>query len=141
MQLLQLCREGNTAGSKGDLAGGSNYVCVSDDPQWKNYVNGPTSFSGAIAGVSYGFSSRNSIFNESNIAADLHNYPAPCAVCYVGGRSTILMIPARTQCPYSWTTEYAGYLASEARLAERKRSSYVCWDEASEVAVGRRHQE
>jgi len=54
----------------------------------------------------------------------------------VGGRSTVLMIPARTQCPDGWTTEYAGYLASEWSASSRKRSSYVCWDEAPEVAVG-----
>jgi len=47
------------------------------------------------------------------------------------------MIPARTQCPDDWITEYAGYLASDsARDTGRKRSSYVCWDEAPEVAAG-----
>jgi len=45
------------------------------------------------------------------------------------------MIPARTQCPDGWTAEYAGYLVSEARRYDR-RSSYVCWDEAPEVATG-----
>jgi len=45
------------------------------------------------------------------------------------------MIPARTQCPDGWTTEYKGYLASEARIADRKRRSYVCWDEAPEIAA------
>jgi len=45
------------------------------------------------------------------------------------------MIPARSQCPNGWTTEYAGYLVSELH-SDRKRSSYVCLDEAPEVAVG-----
>ena len=60
---------------------------------------------------------------------------APCAVCYVGGRSTVLVVPARTQCPDGWTTEYAGYLVSESG-DHSYRSSYVCWDEAPEVALG-----
>jgi len=47
------------------------------------------------------------------------------------------MIPARTQCPDGWNAEYAGYLVSEARDFERKRSNYVCWDEAPKVAGGR----
>jgi len=46
------------------------------------------------------------------------------------------MIPARTQCPDGWTSEYAGYLVSEANSSTRKRNSYICWDEAPEVALG-----
>jgi len=46
------------------------------------------------------------------------------------------MIPARTQCPDGWTTEYAGYLVSDHITAPRHRTSYVCWDEAPEIAVG-----
>jgi len=78
----------------------------------------------------------NNIFPESDNGGNplLYN-PAPCAFCYVGGRSTLAMIPARTQCPDGWTTQYAGYLVSENR-ANSHRSSYVCWDEAPEVAVG-----
>ena len=97
---------------------------------------------GVITGIEYELYNsgayRNNIFSEiNNGGRPLQDNPAPCAVCYVGGRSTVLMIPARTQCPDGWTTEYAGYLASETALDDaRKRSSYVCWDEAPEVAAG-----
>ena len=122
--------------------GGSNLLCLPENPQWKNYIAGRQPYIGGIGGIEYklwnsgGY--RNNIFSESNNGGNplLYN-PAPCAVCYVGGRSTILMIPARTQCPDGWTTEYAGYLASDGAHDDgRKRSSYVCWDEAPEVAVG-----
>jgi len=80
---------------------------------------------------------RNNIFSEINNGGNpLADKPAPCAVCYVSGRSTILMVPARTQCPDGWTSEYAGYLISEMNYSTKKRSSYICWDEAPEVAVG-----
>jgi len=46
------------------------------------------------------------------------------------------MIPARTQCPDGWTTEYAGYLMSEWSNSDRKRSSFICWDQAPEIAAG-----
>ena len=48
------------------------------------------------------------------------------------------MVQARTQCPDGWTTEYAGYLASAytGNLAIHQRMSYICLDEAPEVAVG-----
>jgi len=120
---------------------GSNFLCLPEDPQWKTYLSGAgDAHVGIIAGIEYElFNSgiyHNNVFSESNNGGNpLYNNPAPCAVCYVGGRSTILMIPARTQCPPGWTTEYAGYLASEASRDDRQRSSYVCWDEAPEVAV------
>jgi len=46
------------------------------------------------------------------------------------------MVPAKTQCPDGWIKEYCGYLASDASLADRARSSYVCWDRAPEIAAG-----
>jgi len=48
------------------------------------------------------------------------------------------MIPAKTQCPDGWNTEYAGYLAADFTgiAGTHRRSSYLCWDEAPEVAVG-----
>jgi len=49
------------------------------------------------------------------------------------------MVPAKTECPGGWTMEYAGYLVSEHR-GNRKRSSYICWDEVPEVAVGGTNQ-
>jgi len=60
--------------------------------------------------------------------------PAPCAFCHAQSRSTVAMVPARTQCPDGWTTEYAGYIMTGGRT--HSRSSYICWDEAPEVTVG-----
>jgi len=132
--------KGHAAGPRYSIAGGGgNFLCLPDNPQWKNYINGHQ-HTADISGIEYElFNSgrlRNNIFSESNNdGSPLLDKPAPCAVCYVGGRSTILMIPAKTQCPDGWTTQYAGYLGSEAR-ANGHRSSYVCWDEAPEVAAG-----
>jgi len=81
--------------------------------------------------------SRDNIFSKiNNIGNSLNDNPAPCAVCYAAGRSTIFNFPARTQCPDGWTIEYAGYLVSDCNYANHKRSKYICWDEAPEVAVG-----
>ena len=75
-------------------------------------------------------------FSENNAGGELFHKPAPCAFCYVQGRSTVAMVPARTQCPDGWTTEYAGYIISEVSGHQRHRSNYICLDEAPEVAVG-----
>jgi len=113
------------------------------NPQWKKHIAGQQPFVGVIAGIEYelfnaGSFRTNNIFSEiNNGGRPLAENPAACAVCYVGGRSAVLMIPARTQCPPGWTTEYAGYLVSDsAHDRDRERSSYVCWDEAPEVAAG-----
>jgi len=50
------------------------------------------------------------------------------------------MIPARTECPGGWTKEYAGYVVSEVHSV-RKRSSYICWDEAPEIAASAVNQD
>ena len=129
--------KGYAAGPHHNKGGsGSNFLCLPNDPQWNNYIDETQSWSGGISGVEY---ENPYILSKSNNGGNpLSNNPAPCAFCYVGGRSTVAMIPARTQCPDGWTTQYAGYLASEARVDRtiRARSSYVCWDEAPEIAVG-----
>ena len=118
-----------------EIGSGSNYLCLPDDPQWRTYIDGDQ-IGGSIAGVEYElFDHNNNVFSKTNNDGNqLANNPAPCALCYVRGRSTVAMIPARTQCPDGWSTEYAGYLASAQD--SHKRSSYNCWDEAPEVAVG-----
>ena len=138
---MYLLYKGYTAGSHHGKGGsGSNLLCLPDSPQWKNYIVDHQGHTGEIAGIQYElFNSgggRNNIFTEINNGGNpLLNNPASCSFCYVGGRSTVAMIPARTQCPDGWTTQYAAYLVSEARY-DRKRNSYICLDEAPEIAVG-----
>jgi len=136
--LVIITFEGHAAGPRYDQGGsGSNFLCLHEDPQWKTYIDGDQNY-GEIYGVQYELSS-NSVFSKSNNGGNsLDEKPAPCAVCYVGGRSTILMVPARTQCPDGWTMEYAGYLASAH--SNEKRSSYMCLDETPEVSVGATEQ-
>ena len=61
-----------------------------------------------------------------------HN--VPCAVCYASTHETVLMIPAKTSCPTSWTREYYGYLMSAART--HHRSHYECVDRDQESLPG-----
>jgi len=134
--------EGYAAGTHYTKGGsGSNHLCLHEHPQWKSYLNGDQA-SGAIYGVEYQVNQHSSVLSEDNNGGNsLNNNPTPCAVCYVGGRSTILMVPSRTQCPDGWTTEYAGYLVSAFTGSNSySRSSYICLDEAPEVGVGPTNQ-
>jgi len=142
LQDTLLLLKGYAAGPQHNASGsGSNFLCLHEEPQWATYVDGQQRFTGSVYGAVYAFPthSRNSehsnIFSSRNSRA-LRQMPAPCALCDVPGRSRTAMIPARTQCPDGWTTEYAGYLVSEFQYPNRKRSSYICLDEAPEIAVG-----
>ncbi len=61
-----------------------------------------------------------------------HDHNVPCAVCLTTTRETVMMIPARTECPTSWTMEYKGYLMT----AHHKRSTYECVDYNQESIPG-----
>ena len=39
----------------------------------------------------------------------IHQHNVPCAVCAISTREMVLMIPAKTSCPTSWTREYSNY--------------------------------
>ena len=120
---------------------GSNFLCLHEEPQWASYFDGHQQPTGSVYGVAYGLYDsgvhQNNVFSATNSGGrELPRTMAPCAACYVQRRSTILMIPARTQCPDGWTKEYGGYLASELETGfNRKRSSYICLDEAPEIAA------
>jgi len=121
---------------------GSNYLCLHEEPQWNSYRSSSQSrdAAGSIHGVQYELynsgQNQNNVFLESDSGL-LERKSVPCAFCYVGGRSAVAMIPARMECPDGWTKEYGGYLASDARVSGRIRSSYICLDEAPEVASSR----
>jgi len=136
--------KGHAAGPKYDESGsGSNFLCLHEEPQWKTYFSGHQYSTGSIYGMEYALFNagqshpQNNVFSERNNGnSPLNSKPVPCAVCYVTGRSTVLMVPARTQCPDGWTTEYGGYVVSEyPHSQDRKRSSYICMDVAPEVAA------
>jgi len=131
------------AGPHWDRPGsGSNYLCLHEEPQWNSYHPSTQSSNaaGSIYGVQYELYNsgqyQNNVFLESSSGL-LERKPVPCALCYVGGRSAVAMIPARMECPDGWTKEYGGYLASDARTRDRIRSSYICLDGAPEIASNR----
>ena len=107
----ELVYSGRVIGSHhGEKGGGSNYLCLlEEDPDYLSYQPGNQHYRGYLYGTEYetgasGLGPLSSFFQ--------HN--APCAICHTPTRSTILMIPGRSRCPGSWTTEYYGYLMSNA---------------------------
>ena len=106
--------------------GAANKLCLPEDP---DYLTETAGFSGQsiIHGAEYRFSG-----NFPGLDLSLHN--VPCAVCHVSTRTSVLMIPAKIQCPSSWTREYYGYLTAEND--GHYRSSFECVDRNPEVIPG-----
>ena len=123
----QLVYAGRAAGSyfthKG---GGANYLCLPNDPSYLQYRSGTQSLRDYLYGTEYEtLDGPLSAFFEHNV---------PCAVCYVSTRGTVLMIPAKTTCPSSWTQEYNGYLMADEYGHHRKM--HECVDQNPESVPG-----
>ena len=67
--------------------GGSNFVCLPDNPIYDKYIQGWQG-TGAIYGTEY------QPGNFPGFSKNLNNQDAPCAVCYVRSRGSQMMIPA-----------------------------------------------
>ena len=48
----------------------------------------------------------------------------------------MIMVPAKTQCPSSWTREYYGYLMTEREHPHHYRSSFDCVDVSPDSVPG-----
>ena len=62
-----------------------------------------------MQGYSYVYGAEYETFTGAPLSA-VHNRNVSCAVCYASTRVAVTMIPAKTQCPSTWTLEYSGYL-------------------------------
>ena len=81
----------------------------------------------------YGADYQISTFNP--FKKNLDNHHAPCVVCFVKSRASMLMMPARNDCPSGWTEEYHGYLMTAYR-SQKKQHNFICVDEDAESYSG-----
>ncbi|XP_044170208.1 short-chain collagen C4-like [Acropora millepora] len=113
-----------------NYGGGSNYLCLHRVPKYDKYQNGHQ-----MAGYVYGTEYEVSQYNGNPFDKNLHNHDALCAVCFVKSRGSMLMMPARNDCPSGWTKEYHGYLMA-AYHAEKHASEFICVDGNPEYVRG-----
>ena len=64
------------------------------------------------------------------------NILAACSVCQVKNRSTVITIPAKANCPTTWTREYNGYLMIAYFGTANSRYMYECIDKQMNTIVG-----
>ena len=118
----ELVYKGIAAGSHFlQRGGGSQYLCLPHEPKYSNFRNGVGGHS-PLFGVKYRPMG-------GPLPSKVHNRNVPCAVCCTS-RSKLFMLPARDECPTTWTLEYSGYLMTEHRYHHRK--SFECVDKKPE---------
>ncbi|XP_072174531.1 uncharacterized protein [Diadema setosum] len=100
--------------------GGSNYLCLTSDPEYSMVVGGRQDARSKIFGAEY----RNGI--NFGHQTNLHGHDVPCVSCLTKGRQNILMVPGTASCPTNWTKEYNGFVM--AARHNLMRTSYICVD-------------
>ena len=105
--------------------GGTNRLCMPLDPEYTlRYHSGVQSYS-TLYQVEY-----------QTPVVGTQGHDIPCAVCSVSTNEQVLMIPAKTSCPSSWTREYYGYLMSERVHENHHRSTFECVDKDQSSVPG-----
>ena len=126
-ELVYAGRAGGT--NYGSSGGGAEKLCLPLDP---DYINAARSTSAAFYSTLHGAEYE----TQGGPHHNLYQQNVPCAVCYASTRAAMIMIPAKTQCPSSWTREYYGYLMSEREHSGHRRSSFDCVDVNPDVVPG-----
>ena len=108
------------------VGGGANYLCMPHNPQYGAFQAGVQGTS-PIYGTEY---------QPYGGPLGSHDHNVPCAVCYASTRVSLLMLPARVECPTSWTREYTGYLMSNYFANNHHRTMYECVDQSPDRIPG-----
>ena len=112
-----------------DRGGAANHLCMPMDPEYVLPTESGVRASSLLFGSEY-----------ESIFLGTQNENIPCAVCLVSTRAEVMMVPAKVNCPPSWTREYYGYLMSERNSAYR--TMFICVDVGMEsVPNSSGHQE
>ena len=125
----QLVYSGRAGGTWYGAQGGSaEKICLPDDPDY--IPNSNIQSYSVVHGAEY-----DDVYNDPrNPLQHLINHNVPCAICDVPTRARVIMVPAKTVCPSSWTREYYGYMMTEHD--SHYRSSYSCIDVDAEPIPG-----
>ena len=116
-----LVYKGIASGSKYNQGGGVDFLCLPEDPEFLQFTAGQQTWRTKLYGAEY------DLYPPAPAYNNVFNHHGPCAVCYTPNRGTMLRIPAKVNCPTSWTREYYGYLMSHASR-HPQRYTFECMD-------------
>ena len=110
--------------------GGGEILCLPLNP---DYIDNPRASNGSFYSVLHG----GEYDTHNGPLTDLREHNVACAVCLASTRAAMIMVPAKTQCPTSWTREYYGYLMAERENnVQFTQSSYTCVDISPDTIAG-----
>ncbi|VDI60561.1 Hypothetical predicted protein [Mytilus galloprovincialis] len=100
-----------------------NYVCLPHDPDF---------YTGDVSMSPYGHMSTmyGAEYEDNYFGPNMFQKDVPCAVCRATKASSIMMIPGKSECPWTWKREYYGRLAAGGDDGHGivAASEYVCVD-------------
>ena len=124
----ELVYAGRAGGTHFSLKGGAaNYLCLPENPDYLSTTAGFQGFS-PVYGAVYASGA------GGGPLSSVHEQNVPCSVCCTTARGMVLMLPAKTQCPPSWTLEYSGYLMTQHK--DQHRTVFECVDQDPEPTSG-----
>ncbi|KAL4236737.1 hypothetical protein ACF0H5_005121 [Mactra antiquata] len=116
-----------TAGKKyNDKGGGSDTICLPEDPSWSNFTTCTDGGRGYVYGTEIDISEPSGVFENRVIDQDI-----PCVACHIK-TSSVMMIPGRSHCYTGWHLEYSGYLMT-AFHDHHGPHNHVCVDHHPEA--------
>ena len=122
----ELVYAGRAGGTKHNTQGGAaNHLCLPENPDYLQYQARVQGYS-PVRGVEY--------HTSGGPLSSVYEHDVRCAVCATSAREMAVMIPAKTQCPPSWTLEYTGNLMTERYT--HHRSIFECIDKDPEIVPG-----
>ena len=130
-QGTELVYSGRAGGSfYSESGGGANYLCMPNNPQYSSYAPG-------VNGKVHIYGTEYQVYDAGTpVSHSLHDHNVPCAVCHVRERDSLLMIPARKDCPTSWTKECEGGLMATHKAGNHARTMFECVDKNAESVPG-----
>ena len=127
----QLVYSGITAGEwYNNPGGGANLLCLPEQPEYLSNASYSSVYRSYLYGSEYEFPIMSTVKHS-----DHDN--VPCAICYSSTKSVQIMIPAKTTCPNTWTTEYIGYIMTQHYNFKNNRE-YICVDKEADAIPGSR---
>ena len=115
-----LIYSGVVAGSDSGQGGAAvNPLCLHPNPQYLLYQDG---YQGHVKvyGAEYQIDSSSPLNNAND-------RNVPCALCTTYGRTTVITIPSRIECPSGWRREYHGYLMA-GHHGKSAATQFTCVD-------------
>ena len=119
---------GFVAGSAWDKPGSASYLCLHETPQFLEITPLGQEGRATIYATEYE--------PDTLALGSMLHHDAPCVVCYIPTRATMITIPARTSCPPSWTREYHGYLMTDKSHEGHHSRTPICVDVSPESVGG-----